>query len=272
VLVTLAILFAGSVAGCLGALLGIGGGFFLVPFLNKVLGLPWGTALGVSLVTVIGTSVTVSTSSAGRQLRNLRLGLILQMLTVLGATAGSAMHRYGLVSDRVAQYLFAVTAAGVAAVMLARLDRRNVLPATAADLGGFGGRFRDEDTGTDASYRVRRLPVAFGVSGAAGIVSSLTGLGGGIIVVPALNSWCGVPLRVAAATSTFVLGVTAIPGAIEHFPVADPLAPGYAAAAVLGVLAGSRAGLWIGPRVNVRRLKMLLAVILFSVAAKYLLG
>ena len=248
------------------------------------------------------------------------------MLTVLGATAGSAMHRVPrLVSDRVAQYLFAVTAAGVAAVMLARLDRRNLLPATearkhhgdagshdacasvagsrfrrsrrasitaatpaavmlarldrrnllpatAADLGGFGGRFRDEDTGTDACYRVRRLPVAFGVSGAAGIVSSLTGLGGGIIVVPALNSWCGVPLRVAAATSTFVLGVTAIPGAIEHFPVADPLAPGYAAAAVLGVLAGSRAGLWIGPRVNVRRLKMLLAVILFSVAAKYLLG
>lgn len=263
-------MLAGTVAGCLGALLGVGGGFFIVPFLHWGLGLPFGTATGVSLVTVIGTSVAVSTTPQGRELRNVRLGLALQLLTVVGAVTGSELHHVGLVSDRMAQVLFAVTALVVAAVMIGRLNRRNVLPGDAVDVGRLGGRFFDEDSSSTVSYRVRRFPVALAVSGAAGVVSSLTGLGGGVMVVPALNSWCGVPLRVAAATGSFVIGVTAVPGVLEKFPLDDPRAPLLAAAAVLGVLVGARAGLWIGGRVRVRALKMLLAVILFAVAVKYL--
>jgi uncharacterized protein len=49
-------LVAGAVAGSLGALLGIGGGVFLIPLLNVGLGLPLKTASGISLMTVIATS------------------------------------------------------------------------------------------------------------------------------------------------------------------------------------------------------------------------
>ena len=63
------------------------------------------------------------------------------------------------------------------------------------------------------TYRVKRLPLAIVASFVAGNVSSLLGIGGGIIKVPVLNAWCGVPLRAAAATSAFMIGVTATAGA-----------------------------------------------------------
>ena len=55
-----AIMAAGAVAGCLGALLGIGGGVFLMPFLNVGLGLELPVAAGIGLMTVIATSSVVA--------------------------------------------------------------------------------------------------------------------------------------------------------------------------------------------------------------------
>ena len=90
--------------------------------------------------------------------------------------------------------------------------------------------------------------------------------------MPALNSWCGVPLRVAAATSAIVIGVTAIPGVLSKFPFADVFATELAAVGVLGVLLGSKAGLWLSPRAPVRTLKLVLAVILIVLGARYLVS
>ncbi|HUR20192.1 MAG TPA: sulfite exporter TauE/SafE family protein, partial [Vicinamibacterales bacterium] len=99
---------------------------------------------------------------------------------------------------------------------------------------------------------------------------TLTGTGGGVLVSPALNSWCGVPMRVAAATSAVIIGVTAIPGVVDNVAKGHLTQPVLAASAVLGVLAGSRAGFWIGEKVSVRSLKILMAVVLSIVAAEYL--
>ena len=57
VIITIA---AGVGAGALGSVLGLGGGVFLVPVLNKVVGLPFLAAATVSLFSVVGTSTSVS--------------------------------------------------------------------------------------------------------------------------------------------------------------------------------------------------------------------
>ena len=100
----------------------------------------------------------------------------------------------------------------------------------------------------------------------AGILGSTLGIGGGVIKVPVLNAWCGVPLRAAAATSAFMIGVTAAAGAIIYFG-SGQLIPAFAAAAVLGVQAGSTLGMRAGARASARSLKMLLAGVLFTVSA-----
>jgi uncharacterized membrane protein YfcA len=253
----------GVAAGTLGAMLGLGGGVFLVPFLVLAGGLPIKTAVGVSLVTVIATSSTVSAHSAGKQLINLRLGMALEVATAMGGLAGGLTARY--LSGNAIQVLFACVAASVAGVMLSRLNTRNVILDGAVDPGRLGGRFYDNESGQEVVYRVKRLPLAMSASFLAGNISTLLGVGGGIIKVPVLNAWCGVPIRAAAATSAFMIGVTATAGAVIYYGDGAIVAP-LAAATVLGVLVGSRAGLRLGARSRALWLKFLLAAVLLVVA------
>ena len=155
-------LVAGAVAGSLGALLGIGGGVFLIPLLNVGLGLPLKTASGISLMTVIATSNAVATSSATRRVINLRLGMLLQVVAVGGGLVGA------LVLPRLATetlyIIFATVTAVIAVVMVTRIDKRNVILDSSIDPGVLGGRFYEDESGREVVYRVRRLPAALGVS------------------------------------------------------------------------------------------------------------
>jgi uncharacterized membrane protein YfcA len=258
-------LLAGGLAGCLGALVGIGGGVLLVPILNTVIGLPFSEAKAVSLVAVLATSSTAGLSN--RRLLNARLAVLLLFFSVSGSSLGAVLLTR--LSDSTYQLIFGLTAAVIAGVMFVRLNKRNVLPLDAVP-GVLGGTFHDDDTGGDVVYQVSRVPLAAAVSFAAGVLTSFVGIGGGILIVPMLNSLCGVPLRVAAATSVLMIGVTAVPSLLAHW------AQGFlgdfhvAAMTAIGVLMGFQLGLGISPRAQVRSLKLIMAGILVIVAVRYL--
>jgi uncharacterized membrane protein YfcA len=260
----LTIFLAGTVAGTLGALLGLGGGVFLVPLLNLVLGFPFTAAAAISLTTVIATSSSVSAGRAGQQLINMKLGMLLEVATAAGSFLGGITAQ--LVAQAVLQKLFGFVSAAVALVMLTRLQRRNVILDPNVDPGLLGGRYYEHESGAVVTYRVKRLPVAIAASFIAGNISSLLGIGGGIIKVPVLNAWCGVPLRAAAATSAFMIGVTATAGATIYYGHGQ-LEPALAAAAVLGVQLGSWGGMRFGAAASAKWLKILMAVVLLIVAA-----
>jgi uncharacterized protein len=185
---------AGTIAGGMGALLGLGGGVFLVPFLNLGLGLPFQDAVATSLVTVIATSSAVSARSAGKQLINLRLGMLLEVATAIGGLAGALTMQ--MMSERTLQLLFATRDRG---------DLRRDAPTPGAPQRHPGcrpptravsaGSTHEQESGGLVTYRVKRLPLALGASLVAGNISSFLGIGGGILKVPVLNAWCGVPLR-----------------------------------------------------------------------------
>ena len=255
---------AGATAGALGVALGLGGGIFLVPFLTLALGFPLKSAAAISLATVIATSSAVTAQRAGNQLINLRVGMVLEAATTVGSLLGGITAH--LVAESVLHRLFGGVAIAVAAVLLGRVNKRNVILDPAVDPGRLGGRFYEEESGGIVTYRMKRLPLALFASFIAGNVSSLLGIGGGIIKVPVLNAWCGMPLRAAAATSALMIGVTATGGAIIYYGRGD-LQPLLAAPAVLGVQAGS----WVGARLahgaSVKWLKMLMAALLVIVGA-----
>lgn len=265
-MITFVVMGAGAVAGSLGALLGIGGGVFLIPLLNVGLGLPFKTASGISLMTVIATSNVVAASSASRRVVNMRLGMLLQIAAVGGGLYGALIVER--LDARSLSLIFASVTAVISVVMLSRLDRRNVILDSSIDPGPLGGRFHEDESGREVLYRVRRLPVALGVSVGGGILSGLLGIGGGILQVPALNAWCGVPMRAAAATTAAMIGITALGSAPIYYARGHVIAP-LAAAAVLGVLAGSRLGMWYSGRARAKGLKLIMAVVLAAVALIY---
>ena len=81
------------VAGGFGGLLGLGGGMFLVPFLNLVLGFPLRSAAAITLSTMIATSSSVTAGRAGQHLINLRFGMVLEVATVAGSLLGGITRK-----------------------------------------------------------------------------------------------------------------------------------------------------------------------------------
>jgi hypothetical protein len=257
----------GAVTGLVGAMLGIGGGVFLVPLLALALGVPIRAAIAASLLCVIATASASSTVNLERGLVNLRLGLALEVATAVGGLGGGLSA--SLLSSRELFLLFGVTLGLMGLVMAGRSGRRNVIADLEVDPGRLGGQLQEGDT--TYVYRVKRLPVALGSSLVAGAVSGLLGLGGGIIKVPILNAFCGVPIRVAASTSAFMIGVTAAASAFVYFGRGDVDLP-LSAAVALGALPGSLLGARISHRVDARWLKVLMAALLLGVGLQMALG
>jgi uncharacterized membrane protein YfcA len=225
-------------------------------------------ARGISLIGVLGTSVSGGLAPASRSLVNVRLALFLLCFSISGAWIG-ARYLTGF-PDRTYEVIFGITTGVVAVLMLIRRNTRNVLPAGTNDLGTFGGRIHDADTLTEVAYRVKRLPIASAVSFAAGILASIIGIGGGIVIVPALNSLCGVPMRVAAATSVLMIGITAIPPIASAWMSNHLGAPWVAAATGIGAVVGFHAGTRVSPYAPVKWLKVGMAALLVAVSVQYL--
>ena len=261
------VIVAGAIAGGLGSMLGLGGGVFLVPFLNAALGFPINVASGVGLMTVIATSSVVARGTNDSGIVNMRLGMVLQIAAAAGGYFGGTFARR--ISEHLLQVIFSSVTGVIAAIMLSRLERRNVILDGSVEPGRFGGRYYEAESGQEVVYRTRRLSAALAVSLIAGSISGLLGLGGGILQVPALNAWCGVPLRAAAATSAIMIGITAAASAPLYLVRGDVI-PSLAAAAVLGTFMGSRAGLWVGVRARAKWLKVLMACVLAFVSISYL--
>ena len=264
----LLVMLVGAAAGCLGALLGIGGGVLLVPVLNAFIGLSFDEAAAVSSMAVLTTASAVATSIETRRLMNGRLATLLLIFSVAGASAGARL--IGVFADVTYERIFGVTAVVIAVVMVARLDKRNPTVDAAVDVGPLGGRFFDESRGSMVAYRLYRPAIASIAAFIAGAVASLLGIGGGVLIVPALNAWCGVPMRAAAATSSFMIGITAVPGVAWRWHAGFFNDFHFAAAAALGVLGGYEVGTWLAGRTQVRTLKLTMAVLLFVIAVRYL--
>lgn len=262
---------AGVGTGLIGAILGTGGGVFLIPVLVIGFGLPVHHAVATSIMTVIATSSTAASANVERGTANMRLGMTLEVATALGGIAGGLTA--AVVAPRALEALFALVLLPTAALMWRRVETL----AEPNESGGpvavapddLGGSYFDVVTGRRVVYQVRRLWAGLGVSFLAGNLSGLLGIGGGVFKVPALHLLCGVPIKAAAATSNFMIGVTAAASAFLYYGRGD-VRPGATAAAVLGVLAGSAAGSALTPRLGGGLVRKLFAAMLGVVAVRML--
>jgi uncharacterized protein len=272
--VTGLLLIAGGLgAGAFGSLLGLGGGILIVPLLTLGFGLPLREAVGVSLVCVIVTSGASASVYLERHVANLRLGMVLELFTATGALIGGTVAF--LLDERVLAGLFAVLLAYVAISMFRRRStgEATVTDADAADgdpvPAASGGAWTTVATFfyglAGPGYRLQR-PVG-GVIGsiAAGIVSALLGIGGGLVKVPVMHLILGVPLRVSTATSNLMIGITASTSALIYLIHGgiDPYATGPTA---VGVFIGATLGSRLSHRVDVGMLRLLFMVVLVYTA------
>lgn len=245
---TLAFLIAvGLSAGTLGSMLGVGGGIIMVPALT-FLNLPPTQAASTSLIAVMSTSVS-STIEYSRQKRiDYVLGLEMAACAIPGGVLGAILSQY-LLEDTFKLFF------GILLILtgLYILYKNSVLK--------------------DLQAKRRSLPLqvaVFAASFGAGIISSLFGVGGGIVFVPAMLLVLGLTMHRAAPTSQLTLMMTAIAGVFTHSVLGHP---DYLQAVVLS--AGAFAGAQIGARLTRMTkdmlLQRLLAIILMAVAITFIL-
>jgi hypothetical protein len=262
----------GAVVGLLGSVLGIGGGIFVVPLLVLAFGIPIHQAVGVSLAAIVAASSAVASVNVERGLANMRLGVALELPTALGSIAGAVLA--GVLAPGLLQFLFSLVLFPVAALMFLKGRRpAGGLPAgtKAPEAGGgaMDAAFFDPSLNAHTSYRVRNFGPAMFISFFAGILSGLLGLGGGVVQVPVMNLLCGVPIKAAAATSNFVIGVSAAASALIYFRKGW-LAPDLAAVIVAGVLVGSFVGVRILYKARSERIQTAFAALVLLVALRML--
>ena len=203
----------GFCVGALGTLVGAGGGFVLVPvllFLYPEMNAEIVTS--ISLAVVFFNALAGSLSYARMKRIDYRTGLIFSSATVPGAMLGAVTTKY--IPREAFHLLFGLLLLSVAAFLWLRPHRAKALPTAPRDTSEVRRVFHDAAGNCyDYSYKPWRGVV---LSAIVGYLSSLLGIGGGIIHVPALVSFLNFPVHVATATSHFMLAIMTLAGTAVH--------------------------------------------------------
>jgi uncharacterized membrane protein YfcA len=266
-------LFAVSLgASALGGMLGMAGGIFLVPVLTEFGHIDIRTAIGASIVSVIACSSGSASPFLRGGLVNIRLAVVLETATTLGALTGVLLA--GVIPTAYLFFLFALILALSAWQMLARRGETAGAAAT-ADAGGWASALRLDasypDRGSSVVYRVRRLPVGMLLMYGAGLISALLGIGSGVLKIPAMDTALRLPIKVSSATSNFMIGVTAAASAGAYFMRGD-IVPAVAGPVALGSVVGSLIGARILMAVSNERIRLLFVVVLVALALQMALS
>jgi uncharacterized protein len=273
VVVLVFLLLFAFAAGAAGGLLGLGGGIFVVPMLILVFDLPITLAISTSLVAVIATSCGAASTYVGAGIADIRLGMFLEVATVVGGLLGAILTVYVLANyEQVLLFAFVPAVLVPAYLMIERRDKHSVPhppPDARADRLHLHGSFPTE-TGAIRTFRVTGTTPGLFLSGIAGIVSGLLGIGGGVFYVPAMNLFMNIPVRVASGTSNFMIGVTATASALVYL-LAGRVALFWTVPIVIGMLIGSRAGTGLQGKVSTYTFKVLFVGVLIFTALLLLL-
>jgi len=233
-------------AGTLGSMVGVGGGIIMVPALTFV-GMAPSQIASTSLFAVTSTA-TSSTIAFSRQKRiDYRLGIEMAAFAVPGAVLGA------FISDQISAADFRLYFGILLLLVGVYVIKRNSI-------------LREKEAG---KIRPLRKAMVYATTFGAGIISSLFGVGGGVVFVPLMLLVLGMTMHRAAATSQLTLLVTSLVGVFTHVALGHP---DYLYALVLsaGAFVGGQLGAKYSKSAKDLLLQRMLGVALIAVAIKFI--
>ena len=278
---TILTLVAGFATGVLSGMFGVGGAVVSTPAIRALGATPL-EAVGSTIPSIIPSAVTGS-------LRYRREGLIVGRVAAWTLAAGLAATVGGaLLTDAVPGngHLLMIATAVLLAFTAFRMARvPGEVPARARNPVGVDDPVGDLATpATDLVYAHERDPERsspshrrveawrLGLIGvAAGGLSGLLGIGGGILMVPAFATWVRLSVKEAVATSLVCVGALAVPGMITH-AVLGNINWAFAIPLSIAVIPGAWVGAHLAIRSSERGLRLAVAVVLGSIAIVYATG
>ncbi len=233
----------GLVSGVLAGLFGVGGGILMTPGIQVLLGASPIVALATPLPAIFPT-----------------------------ALAGALAYRRGGEIDMRAAARLAgpgLVGAALGAWLTDQVDTTLLLLVTALLLGWQAvAIIRDARRRGRREVREATAPILGGIGALAGFVSGLLGIGGGLVMVPLLAGWLGMPLKRALGTSLLVIVALVVPGTIVHAALGH-IDWGICLALIVGGVPGARLGAALALGAKERTLRMVVGGGLLAISVAY---
>ncbi|MBV6507300.1 MAG: hypothetical protein JJLCMIEE_00341 [Acidimicrobiales bacterium] len=267
-MITLPGLFGLGVAtAAVGTLGGIGGAVILVPAL-VLAGVEPAQAAPLGLLSVAAGSLAASAGQLDEGLVHQRLGVTIETSASAGAILGALVSVH-LDATALTRVLAAVALASAIAGVTRRRIRNLPRAAFAHEVPGewpgtLAGQYSSESG--IVPYQARRIPLGLVLMALSGLVAGLAGVGGGFIKTPVMREIMHVPVKVAAATSTFSVGITAAAGLLV-FTAQGRVDWVAGAAVVAGGLLGGVVGASVQRALSVVMVRAVLSALLVVVSA-----
>lgn len=250
----------GLLVGLLGSLIGVGGGFFVVPFLLHADKFAKESASAASLGVVLLSAISGTLANAKRKRIDYRTGVVLAAGTLPGAWYGRLV--IGKLTERQFAYSFGGLLVAVALyVLFVKLEKgRGLVRGTPREL--------TDSEGQAHRYEANR-PLGFAVSLGIGVISSLFGIGGGLILVPFLVIVYGMPPVCATAAAQFTFLFASAMGLAVSVVDGQMTARGWQVIALLGlgVVIGAHVGVAVAKKLPERVFRAMLSAVTLAVAA-----
>lgn len=250
----------GIAVGMFGTIVGVGGGFIIVPLLMIVYKATPPTAVGTSLCIVALNAISGSISYARQKRIDYRTGMLFALATIPGAVAGASLIDY--IPIAVFDVGFGVFLMVMAAYMTMRRSVQR-------EAGGSSPSLE-----FDPSRRIKyNLPMGMFVSFVVGFLSSLAGIGGGVVHVPAMIYLFHFPTFIAVSTSHFILAISTTVGAASHVSLGHVLwdkVPSLGIGVIIGAQIGARLSHRIHTQIIVRGLAVAVVIVAIRLIAKHL--
>lgn len=269
---------AGLIAGFLGSMLGLGGGFLIVPIITLGSGIPIQFAIGSSLVSIVVNACTATSIYIKHHMTNLKLGLLLSTMLIPGAAAGAYLG--SILPSQVLTIIFGVLLLYIAWSMVPRKQKQfspeqieeqnTVFEKLHAPHAWLDDSYYDPALGREVSYKVHRPLTGMVTSFFGGALSSLLGIGGGIVNVPVMHGLMKIPDKATIATSSILLAFTTMTGALIYASNGY-IVPYLVAPLCIGVYLGARLGAALAHRVKGQVLLVILSIFLVLTAISMVL-
>jgi uncharacterized protein len=266
-MIWLLLVFIGLIIGAFGTLLGVAGGFLLVPILLFMYpGDTPSTITSITLTVAFFNALSGSFAYARLKRIDYRSGLMFSIMAVPGAILGAYVLRF--LDRQVFEYVFSSVLVLVAIYLLFR-PRRKAHPDSI--LKKQTVRKIIDSHGNVHEYSFS-MPLSMIIAFFVGVVAGLLGIGGGIIHVPAMTQIMAFPIYIATATSHFVVAISTLAAIFTH--VADGTYStdlGRVLALSVGAIVGAQIGARLSHRVGGVLIVRLLAIGLIIVAVRLLI-
>ena len=236
------------------SMIGLAGGFLIVPIMILIFQLPAQNAVAISLVAITGTTVSATIGYMRQKKVNFKLGLLYDVLDVPGVVLGAYS------STLIPSNILTVLCGLFLVVISFMLMRRRVLPGENVQLKEGSQKFR---------YSPRILTSILISSFFGGFITGLAGLGGGITDTSTMLL-LGVSPYIAVASSEFAMALTNGAGVLAHGFLNNVLWE-YALPLTIGTIVGAQVGCSLSGRVKVGFIRKIIVLITFFVGTRLIL-